>query len=171
LKHTRTYYNCRGDIIRGSKHEKRVNEEKHYKSYYRTEMLVRALTWFACVYSTDEKIQEEVLAYLENEDKLHEIDRDPNVWHGFKKNTDIYDTELEQVIMKRISKPSWFVKFLQKIGFADFTEDKDDWYIKWYDETYKGKTREEIRREAEKRLEGIPMEELVKRNPEVFGEM
>ncbi len=51
---------------------------------------------------------------------------DTHAWPGFnnKKRSDLYDIELEEIIMKKISNPFWLVKFLRKIGFADLTEEK-----------------------------------------------
>lgn len=114
VKITRTYTN--GIKILG----------KHYKEEYAKEMAVRSLAWFALSHGKSQNIRREFLAFWENKYNLITQNMDTHAWPGFnnRKRSDLYDIELEEIIMKKISNPSWLVKFLRKIGFADLTEDK-----------------------------------------------
>ena len=99
---------------------------KYYKDEYAREMAVRSLAWFGMAYGKSQKIKKEFLAFWKNKYNLITRNMEAHAWPGFnnRKRSDLYDIELEETIMKKISQPAWLVKFLRKIGFTDLTEDK-----------------------------------------------
>ena len=98
---------------------------KYYKDEYAKEMAVRSLAWFSMAYGKSQKIKNEFLAFWKNNGIFILKNQDGHAWPGFNSSEqDIYDKELEEIIMKKIAKPTLLVKILRKIGFADLTEKK-----------------------------------------------
>ena len=92
VKFTRTYLNAFEKL------------KDTYGSFYRNEMIVRALAWFIMSYSKKQLIYLELLAFWQENITLKISNKYSEVWPGFNQPMfrDIYDAELEEIIFKEL---------------------------------------------------------------------